>query len=253
MKFIEAFSIKKGDVVALAGAGGKTTTTFAIGQEAIKQGWKVLLTTTTRIFAPEQEQMLKLIIESSPEHLLSEIKSNLASFPLVVAGVGLDRENKLKGLDKDFIAELPGTGVDLIIVEADGAAHKPFKAPREGEPVMPDTATLVVPVVGIDCLGKPLNREYTHRPEIIASLASMNIGELVTGQAVARVLLHSQGYGKDISQESRRWLPFINKVESTIALNNAREVAGLLGRGGAKRVAVGAAQAADPVIEVLAF
>lgn len=252
MNFIDAFSIHKGDIVALTGAGGKTTTMFAIGQEAIKLGWKVVMTTTTRIFAPKPDQLLKLIIETTPEGLLSKIKTNLASLPLVVAGAGLDQENKLKGLDQEFIAKITGTGADLIIVEADGAARKPFKAPREGEPVIPNTVTLVVPIVGIDCLGKPLNREYTHRPERIAGLTGMNIGDLVTAQAVAKVLLHRRGYGQDILRHSR-WVPFINKVESIAALNSAMEIAGLLRLGGAKRVVIGAAQAAEKVKEVLVF
>ncbi|OPX83732.1 MAG: hypothetical protein A4E53_04334 [Pelotomaculum sp. PtaB.Bin104] len=252
MNFMDAFSISKGDIVALVGAGGKTTTMFAIGQEAIKLGWKVILTTTTRIFAPAQNKLLRLITDTSTERLLSKIKNELASFPLVVAGTGLDRNNKLIGLEQELIAKLPGTGADLIVVEADGAARKPFKAPREGEPVTPDTTTLVVPIVGIDCLGKPLNQDYTHRPEIIASLAGINIGDLVTTNAVARVLLHSQGYGKTVPRDSR-WHPYINKVESISDLSNAREIAALLRLNGARRVVIGAAQAADPVKEVLEF
>ncbi|MDD3653011.1 MAG: selenium cofactor biosynthesis protein YqeC [Desulfotomaculaceae bacterium] len=252
MNLIDAFSIHKGDIIALTGAGGKTTTMFAIGQEAIKLGWRVVITTTTRIFAPKENKLLKLVIEAIPECLLSKIKESLTTFPQVVAGIGLDQENKLNGLDKELIAEIPSTGADLIIVEADGAARKPFKAPREGEPVIPHTATLVVTVVGIDCLGKPLNSTYTHRPEKIASLTGMSLGDLITGQTVARVLLHSQGYGKDIPRNSR-WVPFMNKVESTMALESAREIAGLLGQGGAKRVVIGAAQSANQFMEVLVF
>ncbi|MDF9406851.1 MAG: hypothetical protein A4E52_02211 [Pelotomaculum sp. PtaB.Bin013] len=252
MELIDAFPLRKGDIIALVGAGGKTTTMFAIGVEAKKRGWKVILTTTTRIFCPREEEGQELVIEANPERLLTKVKEKLALFPLLVVGTGLNHENKLLGIGRELVAALPRSGADLIVVEADGAAHKPFKAPREGEPVIPDSATLVVPIVGIDCLGKPLDMEHTHRPEKIAGLTGMNIDMLVTGQVVARVLLHSHGYRKDIPPRSR-WVPYINKVESTADLSNAREIAGLLGEGGAKRVAIGAARAAEPVKEVLTF
>lgn len=63
----------------------------------------MLHTTTTQIFAPAQDHLLKLLIGTTPERHLSKIKSNLASFPLMLAGTGLDQENKLKGLNKDSI------------------------------------------------------------------------------------------------------------------------------------------------------
>jgi len=252
MKFIDAFPVRKGDIVALVGAGGKTTTMYAIGSEARKCGWKVVLTTTTRIFHPGEREGLELVIEADPVRLLVAIKEKLAQFPLLVAGAGLSRENKLVGIEQDVVAMLLQCGADLVVVEADGAAQKPFKAPRESEPVIPDSASLVVPVVGIDCLGRPLNEKYTHRPEHITRLTGLSAGAPVTGETVSAVLLHKHGYRRDIPAGSR-WIPFINKVESEVELARAREIAGLLGSGGAERVIVGAARALDPVREVLEF
>ena len=53
MKFREAFGIEKGDVVALIGAGGKTTLMVGIGYELAEAGWRVLATTTARM--PEEQ------------------------------------------------------------------------------------------------------------------------------------------------------------------------------------------------------
>ena len=53
MKFREAFGIEKGDVVALIGAGGKTSLMVGIGYELAESGWRVLATTTARM--PEEQ------------------------------------------------------------------------------------------------------------------------------------------------------------------------------------------------------
>jgi len=252
MEFIDAFPVKKGDVIALVGAGGKTATMFAIAAEADKRGWKVILTTTTRIFRPREKEGQELVIDADPERLLTKVKEKLALFPLLVVGTGLNHENKLLGIEQGLVAGLSRSGGDLTVVEADGAAHKPFKAPREGEPVIPESATLVVPVVGIDCLGKPLNEKYTHRPEHITRLTGLSAGAPVTGETVSAVFLHKHGYRRNIPVGSR-WVPFINKVESSAEMEHARKIAGLLGKGGAKRVVVGAARVNDPVRGVLEF
>lgn len=253
MELIDAFPVQKGDIIALVGAGGKTTTMFALAAEAIKRDWKVILTTTTRILRPREQAGQVLVVEASPEQLLVKVKEKLAAFPLVVVGARLNHENKLLGIERETVDLLSRqAGCDLIVLEADGAARKPFKAPREGEPVIPGITTLVVPVVGIDCLGKPLDEKHTHRPEHIARLTGMSAGAPVTSEMISVVLLHQQGYRRDIPAGSR-WVPLVNKVESDAGREHARKIALLLGHGGAKRVVLGAARDNDPVKEVLSF
>ncbi len=249
---LDAFEVHRGEVVALVGGGGKTTTMFAMGYEAANLGYKVVLTTTTRILAPDPNQKINVILEPDPNVLCSALKNSFKTCPVVVAGLGLTPENKIIGIDKNSTGPLLEAGADLVLVEADGAARKPFKAPRDGEPVIPDLTTLVIPVIGVDCLYKPLIKENVHRPEIVSRLTGVREGELMTPAMVATVLLHPDGYRKDIPENSR-WVPFINKVQLPEELNRAREIAVLLGRGGAKRVIVGAARENLPVVEVLFF
>ena len=45
-------------------------------------------------------------------------------------------------------------------MEGDGAKGKSFKAPREYEPVIPIETTLVIPVLGVDALGQPLDEAH---------------------------------------------------------------------------------------------
>ena len=62
------------------------------------------------------------------------------------------------GVPPDWIGGLAAE-VDLVVVEADGAAGKPLTAPRAYEPVIPAATDLLVPVVGADVIGAPLTPE----------------------------------------------------------------------------------------------
>jgi len=173
-------------------------------------------------------------------------------FPIVVAGSELTKHNKLVGVDPQVIPGLLDAGADLVVVEADGAARKPFKAPADHEPVIPETSTTVVPVVGIDCLDKPLLPEYVHRSEIVAALSGAKLGEKVTPEVVARVLTHPFGFRKGVPAGCR-WVPFINKVETGRDLEQARKIAALVGEMLPCRIVIGASALVTPVVEILDF
>jgi probable selenium-dependent hydroxylase accessory protein YqeC len=134
-------------------------------------------------------------------------------------------EGKIGGADPQLIErmvqELP---VDHIIVEADGAKRLPLKAPGDQEPVIPSATTLLIPIVGIDALGKPLNREQTFRPERIAELTGAQLGDPITPHLIATLMVHPQGICKGVPPGARI-IPLINKVETTEGLSGAREVA----------------------------
>ena len=82
------------------------------------------------------------------------------------------------------------TDVNHVVVEADGAGRKTFKAPLAYEPVVPASTTLLVAVVGADALGLPLQAEHVHRPERVAELSGTVLGRPVTAETIAAVLLH---------------------------------------------------------------
>lgn len=249
MTLIEAFRITRGNLVALVGAGGKTSTMYALAREAKSRGFKVVLTTTTRIYLPRGVNTPGVLLEDSPG-IVDRVREQLCNCFVVLAGSGLTAEKKILGLDKGLAGKFLEAGADLVVAEADGAAGMPFKAPGEGEPVIPPDTTLVIPVVGIDCLGLPLSGGSIHRPEIVARLTGASIGGQVNSGTVAGVFLSPGGYRKDVPEGSR-WEPFINKVESAGELRAARELAGLLIKGGADRVVIGSALSGDPVREVV--
>jgi molybdenum cofactor cytidylyltransferase len=128
---------------------------------------------------------------------------------------------------------------------------RPFKAPAGHEPVIPPETTLVAIVVGADILGKPLDADHVHRPELVAALCGAPVGTPITPEMVARVLAHPEGGRKGVPAGSRV-VVLINKVESLPDRAAARETAEWLLRDGSiDSVVLGAVRANEPVLEII--
>jgi molybdenum cofactor cytidylyltransferase len=240
MRLSSAIGIRRGDVVAFVGGGGKTTAMFGLAAELVAEGWRVLTTTTTMIAPPGPEARTCLLIspelhEAHPQLELALQKCN----HVTLAAQHLPEQNKLRGVPPEWIPSL-GSLVDVVLVEADGARMKPFKAPAAHEPVMPVGASLLIPVAGIDVVGKPLSSETAHRPERISSITGLPLGAEITPQVVAQVLTHPDGGLKGFTGD--RVVPLVNKASSTEQLTIAREIARLImSSSAADRVLIGSA------------
>jgi molybdenum cofactor cytidylyltransferase len=207
---------------------------------------------TTRIFVGQMARAPARLVSEDEETLLAQLPAALAihSHVIVAGGIVVERD-KVQGVPPallDRIAALPA--VDAVIVEADGSRRLPFKAPAPHEPVIPASATIVVPIAGLDVLGQPLDTEHVHRPQLVAELTGAAPGDPVTPTMIAAVLAHPQGGAKD-APPSARLIPTLNKVEDEATLAAAREIARLLlTHPRVDSVLIGAAQADDPVQEV---
>lgn len=256
------------EVVALVGAGGKTALMFRLADELAAAGRRVVTTMTTKIFVSQmarapvavalQDEDAVSVASGVTRHtsyedaLLARVAERLARYKhvLVIGGASAEQD-KVQGLAPQLVDRLAGhEAVDAVIVEADGSRRRPFKAPAAHEPVIPATATLVVPVVGMGVVGKPLTADHVHRPEIVAALAGVPVGDPVTPEVIATILAHPQAGAKGVPVGARL-VPFLNKVEDEAALQTARRVARLLlAHPHVESVIIGAAEAADPVVEV---
>jgi molybdenum cofactor cytidylyltransferase len=170
---------------------------------------------------------------------------------VLVAGGTAVEQDKAQGVPPDLVDRIAAQpAVDAVIVEADGSRRRPFKAPAPHEPVIPASATVVVPVVGLDALGRPLTAEHVHRPQLVAGLTGAASGAPVTPAMIATVLAHPQGGAKNVPATARL-IPFLNKVENEITLAAAREIARLLlACPRVDSILIGAAHSDDPVREV---
>jgi probable selenium-dependent hydroxylase accessory protein YqeC len=99
-----------------------------------------------------------------------------------------------------------------ILVEADGAAGKPLKAPAEHEPVLPRGTSVVLGLIGLSCLLPSVRPDPVFRPERFAALTGSAPGEAVTPQAVATLITHPRGIFQHSPDAARRLL-FCNQAD----------------------------------------
>jgi len=247
----DALGVTGAEVVALVGGGGKSTAMFRLARELVDKGGQVITTTTTKIFGAQ--------IALSPAHVFAEdvtrerVAAALAAHgQVLVIGATDAATGKAGGVSVDLFGRLRGwfPGV-CILNEADGSRMRPFKAPARHEPVIPVETTLVVIVVGADILGKPLDADHVHRPELVTALCGAPLGTVITPEMVARVLAHAEGGRKGVPAGARV-VALINKVESLPNRTAVRETAECLLRELAiHSVVLGAVRVEEPVLEVI--
>jgi probable selenium-dependent hydroxylase accessory protein YqeC len=251
----DAFALGSSEIIALTGGGGKTALMFALAEELCTRGSAVITTTTTKIFEPAPDQAPLLVIEEDQERAMTLIEERFHRNGHITFAAKRFPEGKIGGTDPQLIErmaqELP---VDHIIVEADGARRLPLKAPGDHEPIIPLAATLLIPIAGIDALGKPLDEETAFRPERIAALTGAQLGDPITPQLIAALMTHPLGLRKGVPRGARI-IPLINKVETTGGLSGAREVAREVlrnkGENRIERVVLGRLFFHHPVVEVI--
>jgi probable selenium-dependent hydroxylase accessory protein YqeC len=249
MMLADALDARSERVIALVGGGGKTTIMVRLAMGLAELGRRVIVTTTTRIFAPSPGQVEQTVVCGDPERLVAQVREGLADCRLVAAGSRIDEDGKLRAIPEELVAELAKVA-DVVIVEADGAAGKPLKAPAPYEPVIPRSTTLVLAVVGIDAIGLVLDTVHVHRPERVAAVCGLAMGGRITPEVVAGVIRHPEGITRGAPADARI-VPVLNKVEDPRQLADARQVARLLIEAGFPRVVLARARCPDPVVEVI--
>jgi molybdenum cofactor cytidylyltransferase len=247
----DALGVKPGEVVALVGGGGKTTAMFRLAREVADAGGCVITTTTTHIFGAQTALAPARVLAA--EATRDRVAATLAAHRhVLVVGPTDPATNRAAGVSLDLFTALCSWFPDACILnEADGSRTRPFKAPAAHEPVIPPETTLVIPVVGADVFGKPLDDTHAHRPELIAALSGAPLGALITPDIVARVLAHPEGGRKGVPSGARV-IVLINKMDGLAERDPARETAERLLREPAiHSVLLAAVREASPVLEVL--
>lgn len=217
-------------VLSLTGGGGKTSLMFHLARLLVRSGRKVLTTTTTRILAPSAQESEILIVAPDPSAVLDRAAFLPGTGHLTAAAERLADVGKLKGFPPEAIRTFAGSGLfDWIIVEADGAARRPLKAPAGHEPVIPDVTTVAVAVAGLEVVGEPLSEEIVFRSELAGRLMGILPGEPMTEAALARLLAHPSAPLKGAPSGARRFI-FLNKAETPQRRAAGARIAAELGR-----------------------
>jgi probable selenium-dependent hydroxylase accessory protein YqeC len=249
-----ALMLEAGGVISLVGAGGKTSLMFRLAQELSAEGATVLTTTTTRILMPAEGQSRCVILADTAETILERAAQKLNEHRHLTAAAGLNADSgKLVGLTPGAVDRLRASQVfDWIIVEADGAAGRPLKAPAEHEPVIPSCTGWVVGMVGLRALGTPLTEQWVFRSEIFSRITGLPRGADVNAEAIAALLAHRQGIMQAAPDRCRR-LAFLNQADMLDGRAAGTRICKLLtrhGTGGIQRVIVGQVLAEPPILSV---
>jgi molybdenum cofactor cytidylyltransferase len=249
-------------VIALVGAGGKSSLLFRLGEELAAAGRPALLTATTRMWASQVDRAPFGLITASEPALAFELPTSLRGYGQVLALAGPAGESgKLAGLSSEAICRLAALDeVGAVVVEADGSREHLLKAPAAHEPLVPACATHVITVAGLAAVGNPLDQATVHRLEIAAALTGLQPGDILTAEAVAALLAHPQGGRKGCPAHATPLL-YLN-----LALDDATNDAETQRRGATagriarivlaspapayRAVLIGSAQAAEPVQQV---
>jgi probable selenium-dependent hydroxylase accessory protein YqeC len=233
----DALLLKDDGVVSLVGAGGKTSLMFRLARELSREGKRVLTTTTTRIHAPTVEQSPACILAVTAEEILERAAPALSRHRHITAAAGLSPDpGKLEGLTPDTVDLLRASQVfDWIIVEADGAAGRPLKAPAAHEPVVPSCSGWLVGVVGLRALGKPLTDQWVFRAKMFSRITGLPPGTAVTEEAIAAALVHAKGALKGAPRECR-CLAFLNQADEPGAKEAGLKIAERLQRMGVSKI-----------------
>jgi probable selenium-dependent hydroxylase accessory protein YqeC len=250
----ESLGLKTREAISLAGAGGKTTLMFRLAKELFLAGKKVVTTTTTKILEPASGETVSLFINLDEGKLKQFVHKHLDEYKHITIARERLGSGKLKGVSSDLVNELWSSNkIDYIIIETDGAAGRPVKAPREGEPVIPSSTTLVVAILGVDGVEMEINEENIFQAKRVSKLTGIPMGKKMTDEAMAVLVTHREGIFKG-APSSSRVIAFLNKVDIPNGVIKAKGIAQKImerKHPQIERVVLGQLRNDPPVVEVI--
>ena len=174
-------------VIAVVGAGGKTTRIHNLTKQYREEGKRVLVTTTTHMYREEG-----CILSGNVE----EIIQRLDTCGYCMAGMPTE-EGKMKELSKE-VYETICDFAEVVLVEADGSKGYPVKYPAEHEPVIPDNVTEIQVVMGLRSIGHPVG-EVCHRKELVMKCLKVTEDTLLTKDHLDTLVM--EGYVKPLGKQ----------------------------------------------------
>lgn len=207
--------------VAFVGAGGKTTAMFQLAHQI--EG-PCIVTTSTHLGLSQAE--------FSDRHIIVEDQFPETFLPGVNLLTGPSLGNRWGGLDDDQLEKLHLLAKNLnvpILIEADGSRQRPLKAPAKHEPALPPFINILVVMAGLAGVGQPLDERLTHRPELFSDLSGIALGDVVTPDGLARILVHPAG-GLKMSglKEPPRKIVVLNQADDETAAALGAQIARLV-------------------------
>ncbi len=242
MDLVEALHAS-GNVTCVVGAGGKKSTLYALANRLER----AIVTATVRI-PPFESHVADVRVTETPRDTIGAE----TAWPIGLVRAR-ERSDRYHGYETEtideFVADLPENV--SVLVKADGARTRWFKAPADNEPQLPDAVDVVVPIASARIVGTRLDDEHVHRPERVAALTALDPGDRISAADVATVLTSDRGGFKSVP-ESATVVPIINMVDDPEIEQTAREIAAeIYDRRDVSRVVLSRMIDEQPVVDVV--
>ena len=245
MDIVDALDAETG-TTCVVGAGGKKTTMAALGGRLDR----AVISATVRIPIFD-EWAGRVVITDDPVGTVEAAleRSVDEEWPLGVVPER-EREDRYRGYDPETIDRLGDLDAPILL-KADGARMRRFKAPDDHEPRLPATADTVVAIASVHVVGEPLSDELVHRVEEVSRITGREPGEEITPADVAAVLASDRGGRKDVPSGAT-YIPLLNMVDDAELEATARDVAAEIhDRIDVPRVVLAEMRADEPVVDVV--
>lgn len=215
----DLLALEAGEVVSIAGCGGKTTLMWGLARYYRNQ--RVLATTSTKIGWPPRDKY-DTITDAKDIARLCPPTALKAGIHL--AGTLYDEQAHIKSLPiSDLGALCPN--FDKIFIEADGSRLLPVKGWDKHEPVIPPFTSVTVGVATIWAEGRNIGENTVHRPHIFCRLTGASMGKTLTLEHMAAATAHPDGL---MARAAGRRILLINRLDDAVALKQARAFVKLL-------------------------
>lgn len=201
-------------IIAVVGSGGKTTYIREQAKLYRKQGKRVLVTTTTHMYAEPDTLftndsteigacletkgycMAGQRAEETDPSVSGDFGHICAGRSEQVSGEKTGSRVKIRGLSSDVLAQV-AKHADIVLVEADGSKGKPVKYPSAHEPVIPVDTDIIVIVMGFFAVGQTIERAC-HRPELVCECLGVTPAHHLTEQDIQKLV--EEGYRRPLAR-----------------------------------------------------
>ena len=188
------FLREKGHVVSLVGGGGKTTLLYGMARLCAAEGQRVLVSTTTHIQRPSANY--------APDEAVRDTLWQAGTY----AVAGSPAEN-------GKLTQPPGlsgwmAGDDTVLLEADGAKHRPCKATASTMSLSGRSTGSWA--AGLSALGRPL-AEVCFRLDAVCALLGAPPEASLTSERLAKLLASGAGGRKNVG--TRAFYVILNQAD----------------------------------------
>jgi len=200
----ELLELKDRDIVSIVGAGGKTSLMFLLANE-LKNYGKVLVTTTTKIFKPNDNEVKYLALGEEGYKFIKNNSDN----GIYVYGKFINEENKLIAPDLEKLNFLR-SDFNFILIEADGSKKKSLKAWNSYEPVIISNTSKTIGVLSLKSIGMKINSDNIHRLEEFITLTNSEVNDEVNLDMLVKIIFSDNGLFKNAVGKN---ILFINAID----------------------------------------